>query len=132
MKRIYNTGLDSNEIEFDISVGTVGLANTIVTQRWTGGTFKVIRESDADSGNVPEFVAGTARNLRGSYVVSVTVIDFSNLPQDHWEQALKTIAIFYTLDGGFSGHQYFNYDTDDVIVSQSGKIIVITKPIEMQ
>jgi hypothetical protein len=132
MKRTYNTGIDSNQIEFDVSVGTVGVASTVVAQRWSGGTFKVIRESDADSGNVPEFVAGTAAELRNSYIVCVTVIDFCNIPPDQWEQARKTIAIFYTLDGGFSGHQYFNYDTDDQVTSQGGKIIVITKPIEMQ
>ena len=131
MKRTYNTGLDSNQIELDISVGTVGVANTLVTQRWSGGTMKVIRESDADSGNVPEFVAGTAAELRNSYLVATTVIDFGNLPPTEWKQAREKIAIFYTIDGGFSGHQYFNYDTDDQVNSQGGRIVVITKPIQM-
>lgn len=131
MKRTYNTGIDTNNIEFDVSVGTVGVASTIITQRWSGGTYKVLRESDTGSGNIPEFPAGTAAELRNSFLVSVTVIDFGALPQEQWEQAARTIAIYYTLDGGFSGHQYFNHDTDDLIASQSGKIVVITKPIEM-
>ena len=131
MKRTYNTGLDSNAIELDVSVGTVGIANTIVTQRWKGGTYKIVRESDADSGNVPVFVAGTAEELRNSYLVITTVIDFANLPKEEWKQAREKIAVFYTLDGGFAGHQYFNYDTDDQVNSLDGKIVVITKPIEM-
>lgn len=132
MKRSYNTGQDSNQIELDVSVGTVGLANSVVQQRWSGGTHKVIRESNADSGNVPEFIAGTAAELRGSYLVVTTVIDLANIPESEWEVARKKITVFYTLDGGFSGHQYFNYDTDDQVNSQGGKIVVITKPIKME
>jgi hypothetical protein len=132
MKRSYNTGADTNQIELDVSVGTIGVANTVVTQRWSGGTYKIIRESDADSGNVPEFIVGTGEDVKGSYLVITTIIDLANIPPSDWEQARKKIAVFYTLDGGFSGHQYFNYDTDDMVNSQRGKIVVITKPIEMK
>lgn len=131
MKRSYNTGIDTHPIELAVSVGTVGVANSIAIQRWTGGTYKILRESDAGSGNIPEFVAGTASELRCSYLTITTVIDFGHLPEAEWEQARKTTAVFYSLDGGFSGYQNFNYDTDDVVISAQGRIIVITKPIEM-
>ena len=131
MKRTYKSGKDENKIELDVAVGTVGVANTVVTQRWSGGTFKIIRGSDENSGNIPEFVVGTAEELRDSYLVISTVIDFANIPKRDREKSREKIAIFYTLDGGFSGYQYFNYDTDDQITSLGGKIVVIIKPIKM-
>ena len=132
MRTSYNMGADTNEISLEVAAGTVGVAHSAVTQRWTGGSHEVIRESNADSGNIPKFNAGKAKDLRNSFLVVTTVVDFANIPKQNWEQAAKTLSVNYSLDGGFSGHQAFAYDSDDVVISQGGKIVVVTKIIEMQ
>lgn len=132
MRKSYNTGADSNRITLEVTAGTVGVAHTAVTQRWTGGNHKIIKESNADSGNIPEFDAGSAAELKGSFLVITTVVDFANIPQQNWEQAAKTLSVEYTFDGGFSGHQSFDYDDDDKVISQGGKLAVVTKIVEMQ
>ncbi len=132
MRNEYNTGQDDNQLTLEVTVGTVGVAHSVAQQRWVGGNFKPLGESNADSGNISELTAGKASDLRGSFLSIVTSIDFANIPKENWEAAAKNISNTYILEGGFSGHMEFKNDPDDQITSQGGKLVVITKLIEMK
>jgi hypothetical protein len=131
MKRIYDTGLDSNTITLEVSVGTVGVAYTATYLFRSGGQWNKIIESNAQSGNIPLTQIGLASNLRKSYIVVRTLIDLSYLSNDERESAEKNILIEYKFDGGLSGIQIYNPDLDDFTVTPNKKLISITKPIEM-
>ena len=58
----------------------------------------------------------------------------SNHPRLHTsgKHALKTnLKIEYIFDGGLSGTQNFDYDYDDYMISADGKIVVVTKNIQL-
>ncbi len=131
MKRTYNAGLDSNKIAFGATVGTVGVAYTSVYCKRTGGQQTKLAESNKNSGDIKETGIGEAISLKGSYLIITTYIDFSAFDKKQWEQLKDTISVRYKLDGGFSGTQLYNHDLDDVQPIMDGKIVIVTKPIEI-
>ena len=131
MKRTYDLGIDTNQIEFEVKVGTVGTAFTSTTLMRSGGQHSQLAESNEDSGNIPKFVR-TAAELRTSYFIVRTIIDFSNIEKDQWENQKDKLIIRYFINSGFSGFQVYNQDMDDILASPSGKLIVITKAIELK
>ena len=130
MKRTYNTGIDTNQITLEVKVGTVGTAYTSVYLARGGGQQTKIAESNEDSGNISEINIGEASTLRNSYLVILTSIDLTNIEPDLWENQGDNLRVRYHLNGGFSGYQVYNQDTDDTKILPNGKIL-ITKPIEL-
>jgi len=132
MKRIYDTGLDNNQIHLMVNIATAGIANTIAYLAKSGGQKIKVAESNIDSGDISNTLVDKAVNLRGFYLVVHTIIDFGAIDKNHWEQEAKNIRADYQVSGGFSGNQLYNYDNDDIVKSPSGKIITITKPIKFE
>lgn len=132
MKRTYITGMDTNEIVFSLEVGTAGIVHSLAHICRTGGVRTKIGESDLNSGAIATKTLGKAAELKGSYLVILTTVDIGALDKSLQEQLIRTLSIRYHLQGGFSGIQVFGYDPDDVIVAQGGKLIIVTKPIELQ
>ena len=131
MKRIYDTGIDTNQIVFGVNVGTVGTAYTSVYHARTGIQSSKIDESNVDSGNITDHVLGEALNIKSAYLIVRSTIDFSNIGKDQWSNQANNIIIEYHLDGGFSGNQVYDYDSDDKDIVLNGKVVVITKAIEL-
>lgn len=132
MKRIYNTGIDTNQIELDVKVGTQGTAYTSVNLARTGGENRKIAESNANSGDILKKDIGDAKTIRDAYLIIRTTIDFSSFPTELWPNLADTVVVKYHFNGGFSGDQIYNYDTDDIDIVLNGKVVVITKPIELK
>jgi hypothetical protein len=132
MKRTYELGIDSNQITLGVTVGTAGTAYTSASIARSGGQQKKIAESNADSGTISDRNIGKASDLVGSYLIIRTIIDFSNIDKSLWKNQADHLIIRYHLDGGFSGNQVYNQDIDDINASPDGKIIIITKPIELK
>ena len=128
MKRIYDTGLDNNQIHLMVNIATAGIANTVAYLAKSGGQKIKVAESNIDSGDISNTLVDKAVNLRGFYLVIHTIIDFGTIDMNHWELEAKNIRADYQVSGGFSGNQLYNYDNDDIVKSPSGKIITITKP----
>ena len=131
MKRIYDTGIDTNQITFGVKVGTVGTASTSANIVRSGGQQTEVVESNEDSGNIADKIIGEASELKKSYLVITTIINFSNNDKSLWKNQKDNLIIRYHLEGGFSGNQTYNQDVDDINSSPDGKIIVVTKPIEL-
>ena len=131
MKRTYNTGIDTNKITLSVKVGTVGTAFTAVYLSRSGGQWSQIGQSNEDSGNIEEKNVGNASHVRNCYLVIRTVIDMSHIDASLWENQKDQLVIRYHLKGGFSGNQVYNQDVDDITTTPQGKIIVVTKPIEL-
>lgn len=131
MKRNYDTGTDTNQILLGVKVGTVGTAYTSVYVARSGGQSSKIEESNADSGSIIDKIIGDAKQLRSAYLIIRTTVDFSNIDEEQWENQADKIVVKYHINGGFSGNQIYNYDTDDVDIVLGGKVVIITKPIEL-
>lgn len=131
MKRTYDTGIDTNKIELAVNVGTLGTAYTSVYLSRSGGQNSKIDESNEDSGSIKNTIIGEAKQVRAGYLIIRTTVDFSNIDKEKWQSEAEKIIVKYYLDGGFSGNQVYNYDTDDVDIVLNGKVVVITKPIEL-
>lgn len=131
MKRVYDTGIDTNTISLGVKVATVGTAYTSVHLVRKGGQSDKIRESDEFSGNIKEELLGDAKQFKVAYLIIRITIDFSNISEDKWPDQIDHVIVKYHINGGFSGNQVYNFDTDDVDIVFNGKIVVITKPIEM-
>lgn len=131
MRPPYNTGLDRNQISLEVSVGTPGAAHTVANQFRAGAQRIKLAESSTNSGNIALTAIGSAQLLRSSYLVVQTIIDFDTLDPNQWEQLSPNLAIEYHLSGGFSGDQYFKPDLDEVTISQSERLVVVTKPFEL-
>lgn len=131
MKRVYNTGLDTNKITMEVAVGTIGFAYSAIYLTRTGGQCSKINESNIQSGSVPNFMIGETSYVRTSYIVVRTLIDLSHLKEEERKSEIRNIIIHYKFSGGFSGNQVYNYDLDDITITPDGKFISITKPIEM-
>lgn len=132
MKKIYETGLDSNEISMSVSVGTVGVAYTSATLTHIGGTSAKIAESDAKSGNISKRKIGTALALRKSFIMFRTLIDFSHLTENERESAVSNLSLKYEFEGGFSGKETYKPDPDDLTVPTNMKTVSVTKIIELK
>ncbi|WP_109097706.1 hypothetical protein [Aquimarina sp. AU58] len=131
MKRVYEIGNDTNQINCTVKIGTVGVAYTAVYIARSGGQWSQIKESTSSSGNIKSFLVGQAIDLRDSYLVIRTIIDFSTIDKDLWNEQKNNIVARYYLKGGLLGAQTYNHDTDDITSSSNGKIVVITKPIKL-
>lgn len=132
MKRTYETGMDTNVITLGVKVGTVGVAYTSANIIRSGGQQKKIAESNEESGNIAEQAIGKAADLKGSYLVVRTIIDLSHIDKSLWATQADNLVIRYHLSGGLSGNQVYNQDLDDINTSPDGKIIIVTKPIELK
>lgn len=131
MKRTYDIGIDTNQIELGVKVGTIGTAYTSVYLARSGGQNSKIAESSVDSGSIKDDFIGEAKQLKAAYLIIRTTVDFSNIDSGKWPSQADKIVVRYHLNGGFSGNQIYNYDTDDVDIVLNGKVIVISKPIEL-
>ena len=131
MKRTYETGDDTNQIELGVKVGTVGIAYTSVYLARSGGQNSKIAESNEDSGGILIKTIGDARQVKTSYLIIRTTVDFSNIDKEQWSNQADKIVVRYHLDRGFSGNQIYDYDTDDVDIVLGGKVVVISKPIHL-
>lgn len=131
MIRIYQTGLDNNQIHIQVQFGTVGIASTIVQYSRPGNPVLNIAVSNVGSGNITNTFAGYAGNIRNGSLYIKTVINLNPLPPAIRQNALNNMTAQYTLTGGFSGIQSFSFDPDDRVVSPSGYVIV-TKQIVLQ
>lgn len=131
MKRNYDTGIDTNQILLGVKVGTVGTAYTSVYVARSGEQSSKIEESNVDSGSIQDKIIGDTKNLKNSYLIIRTTVDFSNIDKEKWENQTDKIVVKYHINGGLSGNQIYNYDIDDVDIVFGGKIVIITKPIEL-
>lgn len=131
MKRIYDTGIDTNQIVFGVNVGTVGTAYTSVNHARTGVQSSKLEESNENSGNIVDHILGDSLHIKTAYLIIRSTIDFSNIGKDQWSNQADNITIKYHLDGGFSGNQVYDYDSDDRDIVLDGKVVVITKAIEL-
>lgn len=131
MKRTYDTGIDSNQIALGVKVGTVGTAYTSVYLARSGGQNSKIAESNEDSGSIKDKIIGDAKQVKTAYLIIRTTVDFSNIDKEQWPNQADKITVRYHLDGGFSGNQIYNNDTDDIDIVLGGKVAIITKPIQL-
>ena len=131
MKASYETGLDSNDIYIKVNVGTPGVATTAVYLAKTGGPRIKIAESDLQSGKIKNTLAGKSSDTRGHYLLVMTVVDLGILDPVNWSAALANLAFTCELSGGLSGLAHFKHDPDDVKVSDNGKIIAISKQVNL-
>lgn len=131
MKRTYDTGMDNNTIELEVKIGSVGVAYTATYLFRTGGQWTKLKESNEESGNIPNSEIGKADYLRKSYIVIRTMIDFGHLTEQEREIAVVNIRTAYIFSGGFSGIQNYNYDNDDLTITPDKKLATIIKAIEM-
>lgn len=132
MKRTYETGMDTNVITLGVKVGTVGVAYTSASIIRSGGQQTKIAESNEESGNISEQAIGKSADLKGSYLLVRTIIDLSHVDKTLWANQADNLVIRYHLSGGLSGNQVYNQDLDDINTSPDGKIIIVTKPIELK
>jgi hypothetical protein len=131
MKRTYDTGMDNNSINLDVKIGTVGVAYTATYLFRTGGQWTKLSESNEKNGNIPESEIGKANYLRKSYIVIRSMINFGHLSQNEREIAVNNIRASYIFSGGFTGHQDYNFDNDDLTITPDKKLVTIIKAIEM-
>jgi len=139
MDRTYNLGTDTNAITFEIRTGTGATCFTGAWQVLTGGQRVSKGESPKPAnGGIKKKALGTGADLKNSKIAVQTIADFSALPANiiaaikSDPHALKTnLKIEYIFDGGLSGTQNFDYDYDDYMISADGKIVVVTKNIQL-
>lgn len=129
MEKKYDTGLGKNEIKFELAIGTIGLAYTKVHLKIKDGHFSIIKESSANSGNIPKIIIGMSNELKEASLAIITTLDFSFLPVKERELAISKLSIKYILSGGFSGNYSFGFDPDDLIASDNNKIVTVSKAI---
>lgn len=133
MKRQYQTGLGTNQIAAAVATGTREPSYTVMSLARSGGQSTQLAEStDNGDGDIPLTVLGQALALSKSYLVVQTLVNFAayGLSKDELLNEVKRLVIRYTLTGGYSGTQVYNYDVDDVFVAPSGEVL-ITKAIEL-
>jgi hypothetical protein len=131
MKRNYETGLDANDIHINVTVGTPGVASTGIYLARSGGQRKKIAQSNYQSGNIQNTLVGKSGDVKGSYLLIMTLIDLGILEPSNWPAALSNLSISYEISGGLSGSLQYNFDTDDLHSSTDGKIITVSKPINL-
>lgn len=129
MEQNYDTGLSSNQIEFEVKVGTVGTAYTAVYLTKKDEKSEKIIESNANSGNIKNQIIGTAGELKTRQLIIRTSIDFSNVNATQWNNSIAAIDISYSLKGGFAGNLSFSPEQNDIDIVLDGKEVVITKAI---
>ncbi|MCX6246145.1 MAG: hypothetical protein NTW10_00290 [Bacteroidetes bacterium] len=131
MKRDYETGIDTNTIFLEVTVGTPATATTIVFLTLPGLDPEVIAESGNSNGNIPETPIGKAGKIRNGFLRIETTVDLGTLPESTWPAATEKLVVTYVLNGGTSGRDEFTFDPDDRKISNNGKIIAIGKPIKL-
>lgn len=131
MRTDYNIGADDNTINLGVSIGTPGIAHTIVFQFKSEIDFKKLLEADANSGSIPPTLIGNGEELINSFIKIRTSIDFGSIDSSQWEQLGKTIVGNYYLSGGIEGEKVFNYDADDITISDDGRIVIIDKEVNL-
>lgn len=131
MRKNYKIGMLDNKIGIDVTIGTPGIAHTIVFQILNADRYEILKESSVDSGNIDINIIGTGKSLIGSYLKIRTAIDFGSIDSSQWEQLAKKIVAKYTLSGGFDGNQTYSYDEDDKTISDNGRTIIIDKEINL-
>ena len=139
MERQYNVGIDSNSVTIQIKTGTASTCYTSVSQ-FLGGGQKILKaeSSVTDNGVIAKKNIGVAADLKNTKLIVQTVADFSALA-DEIVQAIKQdphslktyLVIEYLFTGGFSGNQIYDYDYDDFVISSSGKMVIVTKHIDL-
>jgi hypothetical protein len=129
MKVSYNLGIDSNQITVGVNIGTTGVAYTAIYLTHNGKKTK-IAESDTQSGNIADRVIGIAADLRNSYLIIITNIDFSNLELKQQKTEMAHLYTDYHVSGGMSGNQHYHADKDD-IEEVTPKELMVTKAIEL-
>ena len=132
MRKGYKIGNFNDPIIIKVNIGTPGMANTKVFQFLGGGQHKLLAESNADSGNIPETAIGNGQDLIGSYLKIRTIIDFGTIDPSQWEQLFNTIVGKYGLSGGFAGPQSYSYDEDDKTSGSGGRFAVIDMELDLK
>lgn len=121
----YITGDEDGELKLGVTVGTPGIANTVVFRFKEGVPKKKIAESNVDSGNIAEKVIGSLADLKNSLLKIRTIVDFAGIPSSQWEQLAENVVVRVKLSGGFSGVETFTFDEADKASSNSGRVVVI-------
>jgi hypothetical protein len=139
MERTYNVGPDANTVTMEVNAGTAATCFTAAFQVMPGGQRTLRGESTkAGNGTIKKKTLAKAGELKDTKLVVQTIADFSALPQQVIDaiktdpHALKTaLKLDYTFNGGKPGKQIFDYDFDDYILGSNGKIVVVTKTINL-
>jgi hypothetical protein len=129
MKVSYNLGIDSNQITVGVNIGTTGVAYTTIDLIHNGNK-TTIAESNTESGNIADRVIGIAGDLRNSYLIIITNIDFSNLDRKQQKTEMGHVYTDYHVSGGMSGNLHYHADKDD-IEEVTPTELMITKAIEL-
>jgi hypothetical protein len=131
MEKDYETGLEDEQISFNVTVGTPGIATTVVYLAVPDGERRKIAQSNLQSGNIPVTVAGTSGAVKGRYLFFMTVVDLGILDPENWPAATANLSVVYELSGGYSGVVRFPHEPDDLQTSSNGKIVTVSKPINL-
>ena len=131
MRKNYNLGTGSNEVFFELALGTPGIAQSLVFLFSDPSTYVKIAESSEESGNVAEILVGASDELHGKFLQLRTTIDFGTMDESQWPQLGDTIYCEYRLRGGAEGESRFEYDADDKATSDDKRIVVIDKFIDL-
>ena len=131
MKETYHVGQGVNEISLEVIIGTPGLAHTIVFLFSDSTTYEIIKESDADSGNIEKTLIGMTDGLAGNFLQIRSTVDFGTIDPEQWPQLADTIYCEYQLTGGSNGEGIFHCATDDKAISNNGRVVVIDKFIDL-
>jgi hypothetical protein len=61
-----------------------------------------------------------------------TTIDLGTVDPKNLAQAAKMISIIYTMNGGLYGKKIYSFAEDDLTTTKDGKLITISKLINLQ
>ena len=125
MTHNYITGDSDGDLKLGVTVGTPGIANTVVFRFKTGQPKEKIAESNVDSGSIAEKVIGPVADFKNSRLKIRTIVDFAGISSSQWEQLAENVVANVRLSGGFSGVETFAFDEEDKASSNSGRVVVI-------
>lgn len=127
----YELGMDQNQIYVKVDVGTAGVASTQVDIARLDGTSRKVAESSLQDGNISLTMIGLAEEIKNQLTIVNSMIDLGTIDPQNRPQAIKNIVITYTLSGGLSGTKDYHFSDGDVEISENGKIVAITKSINL-
>jgi hypothetical protein len=132
MSSIYFLRNDGSQVDFEVTVGTIGNAGTVAKKFRPGDSGVVIVGSSTpeSNGNISRTPLGVSADLISSVLVIQTVILLGK--NDDLDRAFDNLFMSVTLNGGLDGEQTFKITDADKSKFEPPKSIVVVKAIKFQ
>jgi hypothetical protein len=131
MEKQYRAGDGPGPVSIRVEVGSPVPSVTLVYRVVPGNPNQVFATSDPVTGNVGESPIGEPAGIHDTRVVSQSTFLCSTLDPGEWQHVPNVISVHYTLEGGADGTVAFAFNPEDVFISETGKVIVVTKYIRI-